>query len=362
MLKRTPIWLKKSAFFLQAILAGLGIAFLWIVISGRGIAESGNSTQDFNPIASFAAAVERAQPAVVSIRTSKLVPQRSSWRSNLQRQTGLGSGVIVREDGLILTNYHVVDGVDGLLVTLPNGGNAPAIIIGVDKDTDLALLQINNGGVNIKLPTLAFANSENQHIGDVVLAIGNPYGLGQTVTQGIISATGSANINFSNFENFIQTDATISNGNSGGALINTNGELIGINTAVSKQSGLALAIPAQMAKGVVEEILKNGRVIRGWLGFEEKSTSYVDANGQMRNIRVNGAVISKIYQPSPAAYADIKPLDILIAIDDVEINSEIEAKYIIASLVPGKLVKLQILRGEETKIVELEVAERPPNI
>ncbi len=362
MLKSTPQWLKKSVFIAQAILAGLGIAFLWILITGRGMPNSSSNGQHFNPVASFADAVERAQPAVVSIQTSKIVSQRRStnnWRPSRLRQKGLGSGVIVRSDGLILTNYHVIEGVDSIFVTLPSGGSAPATIVGVDKDTDLGLLQINNGGVNINLPTLNFANSDNQHIGDVVLAIGNPYGFGQTVTQGIISATGRANINLANYEDFIQTDATISSGNSGGALINTQGELIGINTAVFSpeggNSGIGLAIPADLAKGVVEEILKNGRVIRGWLGFEEDSTQQV-------NIPIKGALITNVYQSSPAAYAGIQRFDILTAINNIEVSSDLEAKYAIANLKPGELVTIRIMRGEITQDVKLEVAERPPNI
>ncbi len=357
MLKRTPIWLKKSAFFLQAILAGLGIAFLWILISGRGIPVSGQAGQHFNPVASFADAVERAQPAVVSIQTSKVVLKRRTnnpWTQG-RREQGLGSGVIIREDGLVLTNYHVVNGADSLLIILPNGSWAPATIVGVDKDTDLALLKIEKGGVNIKLPTLNFANSSKQHIGDVVLAIGNPYGLGQTVTQGIISATGKANINLANFEDFIQTDATISIGNSGGALINTEGELIGINTAVSEKSGLALAIPAELAKGVVEEILKNGRVIRGWLGFEEGvAQKFVPPP--------RGTYITNVYPNSPAFYVGLKRGDILLNINDIEVNSDLEAKYTIASLKPGEKVKLSIQRGELAEEIQIEVAERPPNL
>ena len=357
MLKSTPTWLKKSLFILQAILAGLGIAFLWILITGRGIPNSSSNGQHFNPVASFADAVERAQPAVVSIQTSKVVQRRRSKNSWLQsrREQGLGSGVIIREDGLVLTNYHVINGADSLLVTLPNGSWAPATIVGEDKDTDLALLKIEKGGVNIKLPTLSFANSNKQHIGDVVLAIGNPYGYGQTVTQGIISATGRANINLANFEDFIQTDATISIGNSGGALINTDGELIGINTAVSERSGLALAIPAELAKGVVEEILKNGRVIRGWLGFEE-------GVAQQYPRPPKGTFITNVYQNSPASVVGIQRGDILLDINDIEINSDLEAKYTIASLKPGEQVTLNIQRGDKAQNVQIKVAERPVNL
>ena len=362
MLKTPPIWLKKSAFLLQAILAGLGIAFLWILISGRGMPYSNPNNQHFSPVASFADAVERAQPAVVSIRTTKLVKQNRSNNSRrpiFTRQRGLGSGVIIREDGLILTNYHLIEGVESIFVSLPNGGSDAAKIVGFDKDTDLALLQINKGGINIKLPTLNFANSEDQHIGDVVLAIGNPYGFSQTVTQGIISATGRANINLASYEDFIQTDATISSGNSGGALINTQGELIGINTAVyspeGANSGIGFAIPAELAKGVVEEILKNGRVIRGWLGFEEGAA-------QQASLSIKGALITNVYQSSPADYAGIKRFDVLTAINNMEVNSGLEARYAIASLKPGELVTVRIQRGDVAQDVQIEVAERPANI
>ncbi len=361
MLKSTPQWLKKSVFIAQAILAGLGIAFLWILITGRGMPNSSSNGQHFNPVASFADAVERAQPAVVSIQTAKRINQRPSirsWPSNRRYQKGLGSGVIIREDGLILTNFHVIKDVEGILVTLPNGENAPAGVIGVDEDTDLALLQINNGGVKVTLPTLQFADSEDQHIGDVVLAIGNPYGNGQTVTQGIISATGRANIDLATFEDFIQTDATISEGNSGGALINTDGELIGINTAVSKQSGLAFAIPAKLAKGVVEEILENGRVIRGWIGIS--SQDFV-INGEIINPKIKGSIVGNVDPSGPAAIAGIQSRDIITSINDIGIESDLEYRYTIASLKPGDTVKLGVIRGDNLYQVETQVQERPSN-
>lgn len=366
MLKNLPNWIKKLTFLVQAGLIGLGIAFLWILISGKSI-QNGFGTPNTTNM-SFSQAVERAQPAVVSIQTSTLVGKRATttpWGSRRSiRQKGLGSGVIVDSSGIVITNYHVIQGVDSILIILPDGRSASAQIIGSDQDTDLAVLRINNGGVKLNLPTLNFATSQDQKIGDVVLAIGNPYGIGQTVTQGIISATGRANINLADFEDFIQTDATISAGNSGGALINTRGELIGINTAVyseqGENSGIGFAIPADLAKGVSQEILDHGRVIRGWLGLA--TGSFVDANGQKVATNLKGAIIGEVVQQSPAALAGIERYDILTAINDSEIGSDLEAKYTIASLKPGENVKLRLRRGDKFYDIETRVVERPNGI
>jgi serine protease DegS len=361
--KNLPDWLKKLVYLLQAVLIGLGLAFLWILIRGQALPSDSNAFDQMN--LSFAQAVQRAQPAVVSIQTSTLINQRTPitpWSSRRSfRQKGLGSGVIVDATGIVLTNYHVIKGVDSILIILPDGRNASAQIIGSDEDTDLAVLKIYSGGVKLDLPTLNFANSQDQQIGDVVLAIGNPYGIGQTVTQGIISATGRANINLADFEDFIQTDATISAGNSGGALINTKGELIGINTAVfsaqGENSGIGFAIPADLAKGVSQEILEHGRVIRGWLGL---AMGFVNASGQQVQTNINGAIINNVYQNSPAANAGINRGDILTAINDAEINSTLEASYTIASLKPGASVKLRIKRGDKFYDINTTAIERPP--
>ena len=222
-----------------------------------------------------------------------------------------------------------------------------------------------SGTQTLNKPTLSFATSQDQRIGDIVLAIGNPYGIGQTVTQGIISATGRANINLADFEDFIQTDATISAGNSGGALINIRGELIGINTAVfsakGENSSIGFAIPADLAKGVSQEILDHGRVIRGWLGIG--STDVLrNKNGQIIAANVKGAIIAEITAQGPADLAGIQPLDVITAINEEDIESELEAKYIIASLKPGDTVKLRIQRRDKLYDIETTVAERPQDI
>ncbi|MBT8142653.1 MAG: PDZ domain-containing protein [Gammaproteobacteria bacterium] len=356
----SPVWLKKTAFILQAVLIGLGLAFVWILLSGRGLPNSGSSTGQV----SYAEAVARAQPAVVSIQTSTLLSQRtqrSRFSQRSVRQKGLGSGVIVDPTGIVLTNHHVIKGVDSILIILPDGRRSSAQIIGTDQDTDLAVLRIENGGVKLNLPTLSFADSKQQSIGDVVLAIGNPYGLGQTVTQGIISATSRANINLAMYEDFIQTDATITAGNSGGALINTRGELIGINTAVyaaqGENSGIGLAIPADLAEGVTREIIAHGRVIRGYLGIIP-TDRFVNSNGQAFSVN-KGTIISNVYQNSPAAKAGVRPYDILTAINDTEINSELEATYTVASFKPGTTVTLQVQRDGQLLDIVTTIEERP---
>jgi len=363
-----PDLLKKFAFVIQAALVGLGLAFLWILIRGDGLAKQEIKQPEIKPQMSFADAVARAAPAVVSIQTLTVPGQNnplSRWSRRRTPQRGLGSGVIVDSDGLILTNYHVIRDVDSILVILPDGRNSIAKTVGVDEETDLALLKlINAGGVKLDLPTLSFANSREQKIGDVVLAIGNPYGIGQTVTQGIISATGRANIDLADFEDFIQTDANISEGNSGGALVNTRGELIGINTAVfsaqGENSGIGFAIPADLANGVLQAILQNGRVIRGWLGIN--TGAYVDSNGNLVDSKLQGAIVGQVFRNSPAAAAGIQPYDILLSVNNAEINSNLEAKYTIASLKPGDKVTLRIRRGNEVYNVSTVVAERPSGI
>ena len=358
-------WFKKTAFILQATLIGLGIAFLWILASAKGLNFSPDKDQLVSNSISFARAVERAQPAVVSIQTETASNQIRQTPRGYRRslgQKGLGSGVIVDPSGLVLTNFHVIKGVDRIRIILPDGRSSTASVVGSDEDTDLALLRINNGGVKLNLPTLNFASSSLQKIGDIVLAIGNPYGIGQTVTQGIISATGRANINLAYVEDFIQTDANISVGNSGGALVNTRGELIGINTAVfsaqGENSGIGFAIPADLAKGVVQEILEHGRVIRGSLGVTISHT-FLDSSGQIVTANLKGAFISEVQRDGPASKAGIKPADISTAINGTQINSDLEAKYTIAGLKPGEEVKLRIQRGNNLYDVVTTVIERP---
>ena len=290
--------LRTLKFVAQAFIAGLALAFIIVLVwpnllqrlpertveIRQAVPTTGLAIQQ-GPV-SYAAAVEKAAPAVVKISTAKVVtvtphpffddPAFRQFfgggddliRPQKRVETGLGSGVIVSDKGYVLTNHHVIKGADAIQVALRDGRNAPAKIIGTDPDTDLAVLQIELD----KLPVITLTDSNALHIGDVTLAIGNPYGVGQTVTMGIVSATGRTKLGINTFENFIQTDAAINPGNSGGALIDANGNLIGINTAIFSRSGgsqgIGFAIPANMARDVLEEILEYGRPRRGWLGVE----------------------------------------------------------------------------------------------
>ena len=275
---------------------------------------------------SLSAAAKKASPAVVSINTSKAAQRnpRSNdpWfkfffgdQGDDQPQVGLGSGVIVSADGYILTNNHVVDGADEIEVTLNDSRRAHGKIIGTDPDTDLAVLKIELD----KLPVITLGNSDGLEVGDQVLAIGNPFGVGQTVTSGIVSALGRNQLGINNFENFIQTDAAINPGNSGGALIDVNGNLEGINTAIYSRSGgsmgIGFAIPVSMAKIVLEGIVKEGQVRRGWIGVEPNNLSPELA--ETFGVKADtGVIITGVLQAGPAAKAGIRPGDVITGVGD----------------------------------------------
>ena len=317
-------------------------------------------------VVSYADAVNRAAPAVVNVYTEKRVVQRNQSLSNNpffrhlynnyntpqqeRMQKTLGSGVIVDDSGLILTNNHVINGADRIAVLLYDGRVTSAELIGMDSDNDLAVLKIQLDNIT----AITQGDSDKVRVGDVVLAIGNPFGVGQSVSQGIVSATGRWNVGISEVaarENFIQTDAAINPGNSGGALVDAYGNLIGINTAVLDESntsaGISFAVPARIAMESLREIAKHGRVIRGWLGIE---------GGQ--HPRIKGIIISGIDLNGPAHQAGILPDDILTHINDIEIEDARQCMEIVNRLVPQSKVKIRLIRNGNPVTVEAIAGER----
>ncbi|SDK66343.1 serine protease DegQ [Methylophilus rhizosphaerae] len=275
-----------------------------------------------------------------------------------QPENSLGSGVIVSADGLILTNNHVISSADQIEVALSDGSKSSATIVGTDPETDVAVLKINRK----QLPAITFSNSEQMKVGDVVLAIGNPFGVGQTVTQGIISALGRNHLGINTFENFIQTDASINPGNSGGALIDANGNLIGINSAIYSRNGgsmgIGFAIPVSIAKQVMEQISSNGSVTRGWIGIEAQDiTPELAESFNLKNI--NGSLIAGVLLDSPADRAGMRPGDILVAINKKPVTDSQSMLNIIAMLKPKEKATLTILRASKKMDIDLVVGKRP---
>ena len=318
---------------------------------------------------SYSPAARKAAPAVVSIATRQVGnrPQNrmEPWfrffggdEDEDDQQMGLGSGVIVSPEGYILTNNHVVEGADEIEVTLSDRRRAIAKVIGTDPDTDLAILRISLD----KLPVIVWGNSDAAQVGDRVLAIGNPFGVGQTVTSGIISALGRNQLGINTFENFIQTDAAINPGNSGGALVDVNGNLLGINTAIYSRSGgnmgIGFAIPVSTARQVLEGIVKDGQVVRGWLGIEPlEITPELAETFSLK--QTEGVIVTGVLQGGPAAKAGIKPGDIVTHVAGEEIGNVSELLTRIASLTPGKSAKVEILRRSDAMTLEVVPAQRP---
>jgi serine protease DegS len=325
-----------------------------------------------HPLNSYADAVERAAPAVVNIYTARLVTERvqpnaieelfgdARPRFRQRLEQSLGSGVIVDRAGHVITNHHVIASADLIRAQLADGRVAEARIVGRDPDTDLAILQLN---LKSNVPVMPLGHSDKLRVGDVVLAIGNPVGLSQTVTQGIVSATGRGQLGVATYEDFIQTDAPINVGNSGGALINTNGELIGINTAVLAKNlgveGIGFAIPVNLVRGVMSEILTKGRVVRGWIGI--LPTDIDETEAQRFRLARPGVVVVKLVIGSPAADAGIEPRDIILAVNGVTVQSAQDALTRIANAKPGQKIRIMGIRGTERFDSEVAVSERPRN-
>jgi serine protease DegQ len=354
-------------FKLLLISALTGLAAAWIIATTRAPALAANSA------ASFADAVTLAGPAVVSVFADKVVTERNiklipdpmqrflgvtpvgPERRRLERSRG--SAVLVRSDGVMLTNNHVIAGYDNIRALLWDGRIARASVIGADPETDLAVLKIELSG----LPIVKLADSSALRVGDQVLAIGNPYGYSQTVTSGIISALGRRDQNLSRFESFIQTDAAINEGNSGGALVNLAGELIGINTATLADAGFAVpgisfAIPANVAEKVLQEILLTGEVTRGWIGAEygERLLPSGGSGEPTRLVYVRG-----VYQNSPAFLAGLLPDDDVIALDGAAIESAEQIRRLEATSAPGSQLSLSVRRAGLTLEIVVPTIKRP---
>ncbi len=329
---------------------------------------------DKGPV-SYAAAVEAAAPAVVNIYSSKRVVQHLNpfyndpffrrffgdappGPSRERVETSLGSGVIVSDAGYVLTNDHVIRGADEVEVMLADGRRAKAEVIGNDSGSDLAVLRVDLD----KLPVIVMGNSSDVRVGDVVMAIGNPFGVGQTVTQGIVSATERSQLGLTAFENFIQTDAAINPGNSGGALINAYGELIGINTAIFSQTGgshgIGFAIPAHLAQAVLEDILEHGRVVRGWIGIEvQQLTPQLAESFGLGDIR--GVIVAGILRGGPAHRAGLQPGDIILSIDGEAVEAPADLLRAISSRKPGSTLNISGWRNGKEIDTEVVVIERP---
>lgn len=327
------------------------------------------------PATGFSAAARKVMPAVVNIFTSSTVDIPSHPFMNdpnfrfffgdpfedgsSQRNSGLGSGVIVSHDGYILTNHHVVEAADQIEVALSDGRKAKAHIVGSDPETDLAVIKIDLQG---DIPAITFAAADQAQVGDIVLAIGNPFDVGQTVTMGIISALKRNRLGLNTFENFIQTDAAINLGNSGGALVDVNGNLIGINSAIYSPNGgslgIGFAIPISTAKIVMEQIIQYGSVTRGWIGVAvQELTPELAESFKLGDVK--GVLISEVVRGSPADKAGVKAGDILTYVDNKPITDSGAMLETISSLPPGKLALLKLTRNQREVAVQVKIGKRP---
>ena len=351
-----------AAYFVVATLKPEWLGSRLSSASAIALIEAPASNQTVAPAGSFRFAAQKSSAAVVSINTSKAV--RNHPRGNdpwfkfffgeqgNQPQVGLGSGVIVSASGYILTNNHVVESADEIEVVLNDSRRARAKVIGTDPDSDLAVLKIELD----RLPVIVLGNSDSLQVGDQVLAIGNPFGVGQTVTGGIVSALGRNQLGINTFENFIQTDAAINPGNSGGALVDINGNLLGINSAIYSRSGgsmgIGFAIPVSTAKSVMEAIVKDGRVLRGWIGVEPNELSAELAETFAVKV-LTGVIITGVLQNGPAAQAGIRPGDVITQVANKPISNVSELLASVAALKPGTASKFSVLRRDQR--IELDV-------
>ena len=322
---------------------------------------------------SYSDAVQRAAPSVVNIFTSKEIraPRHPLLNDPIfrrffgdqlpdeaQRASSLGSGVIVSTSGYVLTNHHVVEAADEIEVALADGKKLLAKLVGNDPETDIAVLRVNSEN----LPAISFGSSETLRVGDVVLAIGNPFGVGQTVTSGIVSALGRTGLGINTFENFIQTDAPINPGNSGGALIDAAGNLVGINTAIFSRSGgsmgIGFAIPVSTAKMVLEQIVKSGSVTRGWIGVELQELTPPIAES-LRLATARGALIGGVLRGGPADKAGVKPGDVVIEIQGRPVADSVGLLNLVAALAPGQPAKVKLKRQGQDVDANITVGRRP---
>jgi serine protease DegQ len=322
---------------------------------------------------SYRDAAQRAMPSVVNIFTSKgAKPSRNPFMEDPflrkffgerqgqqeEKQYSLGSGVIISAEGYILTNNHVVEAADEIEIALADGRKAAAKLVGTDPETDLAVIKIDLKG----LPAITLAQVDQTRVGDVVLAIGNPFGVGQTVTMGIVSALGRNHLGINTFENFIQTDAAINPGNSGGALVDTNGNLLGINTAIYSRTGgslgIGFAIPVTTVKTVMESIIKTGQVVRGWIGVEPQDITPELAESFGLD-RKSGTIIAGVLRNGPADRAGMRPGDILVEVNGRPVQDTTDMLNVIAQLQPGKKASMKVLRKNAETSLDITVGTRP---
>ncbi|MDD3529339.1 MAG: Do family serine endopeptidase [Gallionellaceae bacterium] len=333
------------------------------------VAHDGAATQ----VASFADAAHKSLSSVVNIFTSKQVrapvnplmndpffqrffgvPQQN----RTQRVSNLGSGVIVSEDGYILTNHHVVEAADEIQVALPDGRNLQAELVGSDPETDIAVLRVRQDSLH----PITFAQPDSLRVGDMVLAVGNPFGVGQTVTMGIVSALGRSHLGINTFENYIQTDAAINPGNSGGALVDAAGNLVGLNTAIFSRSGgnlgIGFAIPVSLLRQVMDEIVRHGAVVRGWVGIEVQDIN-PDIAESFGLRSTQGALIAGVLRGGPADRAGIRPGDVLLAVDGKPVRDSGSLLQLISALKPGNSAQLRLLRERGEMQMNVRVERRP---
>jgi len=359
-----------ARFLLQAVAAGL-VAFALVTY----FAPAQQSPSDTHPVvigqppvstdqrkdaaSSYSAAVRQAIPSVVNVYAMSAAVRPSPLSPQDREGGGLGSGVVVSSNGYILTNNHVVQGASAVAVSLAEGKPAPAKVVGTDPETDLAVLKIDARD----LRPIALGDSDTIQIGDVVLAIGNPFGVGQTVTQGIVSGTGRNRVGINTFENFIQTDAAINPGNSGGALVDTSGRLIGINTAILSPSGgslgIGFAIPVRTANEVMKQLIEGGRVSRGWIGVEAQDLT-PQLSRSLGLKPVNGALLVRLMAGGPGETGGLRPGDIVTAVDGKPVSDTRDLINATAAIKPGAQGEFSVLRDDKEVKVRVAVGRRPP--
>ena len=373
---------------LTALTAGLAGAFVVLFLLPEGTlppqspqqieqqdGPAVNLPRDTGPF-SYAEAVQKAAPSVVNIFTTKITTESQAMRfkdpvlqhlfgsilpekTRQRLDTSLGSGVIVTEDGYLLTNHHVINGADEIKVVQANGQSVSVSIVGSDAESDVAVLKINS---DKPLQPIPVGHSGTQQVGDVVLAIGNPFGVGQTVTMGIISATGRSRLGISTFENFIQTDAAINPGNSGGALVNGRGELIGINTAIFSKTGgshgIGFAIPFDLAEGIMQQLTTSGHVVRGWIGIQGQDVTEKLAEAFSLHIE-DGVLVTGVLEDGPASKAGLRPGDVITSINDTALSNSQDLMQHIAGQPPGTQLVVGGWRGNDAFSLNAVSDERP---
>lgn len=324
---------------------------------------------------SFAEAAAKSRPSVVNVFTSKQVRvphspfmddpvlrrffgERLKQDNRPQRVSNLGSGVIVSQDGYILTNHHVIEAADEIQVALADGQTMDAKVVGTDPETDLAVLKVDHKALH----AIAFAKPESLHVGDVVLAIGNPFGVGQTVTMGIVSALGRSHLGINTFENYIQTDAAINPGNSGGALVDSGGSLVGVNTAIFSRTGgnlgIGFAIPVSIVRQVMGQIIEHGAVTRGWVGIEvQEITPEIAESFGLKS--TEGALIAGVLRGGPADKGGIHPGDVLVSVNGNKVTDSTSLLSLIAALPPGKVTQLDLIRDQKAVRATVSIEKRP---